>query len=394
MRLLNRYVMGELLKVFLVSLLGMTSFMLMVGVVQEAVRQSLGLPQIVMLLPYLVPEALRFAVPATILFSTCSVFGRLASSNEIVAIKSMGIHPWTVLWPTYVLAFCLSLVAVWLNDVAVSWGRSGARRVVIQSVEQIAYSMLTQNRSYSTKQFSINVKRVDGRRLVRPTISFQSTTDAPAVVLVAEEAELKSDLVANTLTIVCRNGTIDIGDVRAVFPDVLEREIPLDQASKKGVGKVSTSDVPLAEIAGERDTQLTRNQHLEQRIAARAAMAMMVGDHELLSSGLLSSEHGQLKDDRNRYYRLRMETQRRWANGFSCLFFVLIGAPVAIVRRNADFVTSFFVCFMPILLLYYPMLMLTVSQAKSGTFPTYLLWLGNLVLAAAGWYYQRKVVRY
>ena len=393
MRILTRYVLSELTKVFLVSLTGMTIFMLMVGVVQEAVRQSLGLPQILMLLPYLVPEALRFAVPATILFATCSVFGRFASGNEIVAIKAQGISPMVIVWPVLIFATLVSFMAVWLNDVAVSWGRDGARRVVIQSVEQVAYSMLEQNHRYATKQFAINVRRVEGRKLIRPTITFQATEDEPGVTLVCEDAELRSDLQANTLTMVCHNGTIDVGDVRAVFHDTQEREIPLDQASKKGEGGIGPADLPLSVIPTERSAQLERNTLLEQQLAAQAALDMITGDLDALTDGTLAAMQGKLQAGRFRLYRLQMEPHRRWANGFSCLCFVVIGLPIAILRRNADFLSSFFVVFLPILLAYYPMLMYALSQAKSGNFP-WLVWIGNVVLLICGYQFMKRVIRY
>ena len=43
------------------------------GVVQEAMRQGLGPLPILRLMPYLLPESLRYAVPATVLFAACSV---------------------------------------------------------------------------------------------------------------------------------------------------------------------------------------------------------------------------------------------------------------------------------------------------------------------------------
>ena len=105
----------------------------------------MGLKQILLLIPYILPDALRFAVPGTILFAACSVYGRMASSNEVVAIKAQGISPLAILWPTFAFAFLMSLVAVWLNDVAASgWGREGANRVVIESVVEIIYSRLAQ----------------------------------------------------------------------------------------------------------------------------------------------------------------------------------------------------------------------------------------------------------
>ncbi|MGH8101053.1 MAG: LptF/LptG family permease, partial [Chthoniobacterales bacterium] len=122
MPIFTRYVLSELLKVFLVSLAGMTLFFLMFGLVKEAYQEGLGLKQILLLIPYVLPDALRFSVPATILFGACSVFGRLASGNEVIAIKASGISPMVLLWPAIALAFVVSLIAVWLNDVAVSWG--------------------------------------------------------------------------------------------------------------------------------------------------------------------------------------------------------------------------------------------------------------------------------
>jgi lipopolysaccharide export system permease protein len=92
--------------------------------------------------------------------------------------------------------------------------------------------------------------------------------------------------------------------------------------------------------------------------------------------------------------RLYTEPWRRWANGFSCLCFVLIGAPMAIRLRHAEFLASFFACFLPILLVYYPLLAVSVGQAKDGSVPPPAVWIGNLVLAGWGVWLLRRVVRY
>jgi lipopolysaccharide export system permease protein len=89
-----------------------------------------------------------------------------------------------------------------------------------------------------------------------------------------------------------------------------------------------------------------------------------------------------------------MEPHRRWANGFSCLCFMAVGAPLAVLRRNAEFMTNFIICFMPILLCYYPLLMFSVSRAKSGSMPSETVWFGNIVLLLVGWWLYRKVKRY
>jgi lipopolysaccharide export system permease protein len=103
------------------------------------------------------------------------------------------------------------------------------------------------------------------------------------------------------------------------------------------------------------------------------------------------TEQRKLEDQRSRLYRLQTEPHRRWANGFSCLCFALVGAPLAMRLRNSDFLTSFFLSFMPILLLYYPLLAYGVDRAKAGAAPPYCVWLANLVLVAAGLWLLRHV---
>ena len=62
MRAITRYVMWELLKVFGFSLICLTLLLVLVGVLQEAVRMNLSLGPTLRLLPYVLPNALAFAV--------------------------------------------------------------------------------------------------------------------------------------------------------------------------------------------------------------------------------------------------------------------------------------------------------------------------------------------
>ena len=91
---------------------------------------------------------------------------------------------------------------------------------------------------------------------------------------------------------------------------------------------------------------------------------------------------------------MRTEPYRRWSNGFSCLAFVLIGMPVAVRWRSADAVSTFFACFLPVLILYYPMLMLGEELSTSGSLPPWSFWLPNLVMLVPGLWLFRGVLRY
>ncbi len=393
MKIITRYVLSEMLQVFLVALTALTLFMLVVGLAKEAQQQGLGLLQILAMVPYVLPDAMRFAVPGTMLFAVASVFGRLSSSNEVVALKAAGITPLALIWPVAGLAIAVSFACVWLNDVAVSWGRDGVRDVVVRSLEEIIYSRLQQQRSYSTQQLAINVKGVEGRRLIRPTMSFQPGDGSPAVTLSAMEAELETDAKAGSLTAICRNGTVRVGDVEVAFPDTIERVIPLDAINQKSLAQRSPSEIAMADFPAARAEHQADINRLEQQIAGRLATALLTGQLPLTTPPHSAGERSMIEWNQSRLNRIEMEPWRRWANGFSCLAFVLVGAPMAIRMRNADFLTSFFLCFLPILLVYYPVFMAGISQAKSGELPPIAVWGGNLLIAVWGLWLLRGVIR-
>ena len=66
---------------------------------------------------------------------------------------------------------------------------------------------------------------------------------------------------------------------------------------------------------------------------------------------------------------------------------------MAIRMRNADFLTSFFLCFLPILVVYYPIFMLGVSRVKAGGLPPPAVWTANILIMLWGLWLLRRVVR-
>jgi len=394
MNLLQRSVLRQLLTVFVISLTAVTLLMISVLIILAVRKQGLGYEQMFQVLPYVLPDALRFSVPATILFSVCSVYGRLASANEVVAIKSVGISPWAIVWPTLVCVALISYVAVWLNDLAVSWGYDGLRKVVMQSIEPVTYSVLRSQKTHTTDNFTINVRDVVDDRLIEPTMTFKAGPNSPEFMIRAEWAKLKADVEAETLTLWFHNGHATGGDMKGRFGGTIKREIPLSQGSKQGSRSQSPSHVSLREIPGQIVAQKKQIQSTEENLATQAATAMLAGDIQALGESSWDRGRSQLEGDRKRLHHLKTEPHRRWANGFSCLCFVFIGCPLALRMRNAEFWTVFFMCFLPILLVYYPLLTVSVGQAKVGDMPPIAVWLGNVIMIIWGLWTLRKVIRY
>lgn len=395
MRRITSYVILELLKVFVVALMALTVLMLIIGLIQRAVQEGMGPLPVLRLIPFVLPDALRFAIPGTMLFAACSVYGRMAADNEFVAIKSLGISPNVVVWPALVLGFFVSLAAVWLNDVAVSWGRLGANRVILQSVEEIAYGTLRSQRSYSTRRFSIHVKQVAGRDLIRPTICFHATGDAPPVTLVARRAQLRFNPDSNALRIMIEDTEFDIGTTtHGHWPGRFEYELPLNSLSGVDDSSPGPSQIAMRAIPKKLEEQRLVVQRDQQDLAATAAYQLLTGDFAALQSREWDARYRQLDWQQFLLNRLNTEPWRRWANGFSCLAFVLVGLSLAMLLRTADVWSSFGLCFMPVLLVYYPVMQFGVDRAKIGELPAYSVWIGNLVLLVFGIIFLRRANRY
>lgn len=371
MLILTRYIQSEIFKIFAVSLSGMTLLLTLGMGVREGL--SAGLPPLLIfrLMPYLLPEILGITIPVAVLFAVSQVFGRMSGSNEITAVKAAGISPLVVVWPAIVFAFFVSLFTVWMYDLAATWGNPGVKRVVMESVEEIAYGMLRKNRAYASSQFSIAVKDVEGRKLIRPTITINGRDGTPTVTFSAEQAELWADKRAGALTIVCHKGMVEVGNgqSRYQFPDTVRQVIPFEDTQRP----IHREWLGMAEI--HRCLEYLRSQVAQVE-------ASLEGDER--DPQELAQRQKKLAELWRKIHRIRTEPYRRWANGFSSLCFVIIGGPIAIYWRNENFLAIFFLCFLPVLAIYYPLLMLADGLTGAGVLHPVGFWVANLGVLIPG----------
>ena len=75
MKLLQRQILWELLRVFTLLLLGLTVMLVFVGLLQHTAEQpGLGV-RVLHIMPYIVPSLLPFTIPATLLLAVTVVYG-------------------------------------------------------------------------------------------------------------------------------------------------------------------------------------------------------------------------------------------------------------------------------------------------------------------------------
>jgi lipopolysaccharide export LptBFGC system permease protein LptF len=91
---------------------------------------------------------------------------------------------------------------------------------------------------------------------------------------------------------------------------------------------------------------------------------------------------------------LDIAIHRRLSPAFSCLAFVLVGIPIGVMSRRGNILIGFFVSFLVVLVIYYPLITLgkvLAADARTPVIPT--MWGPNLVIAAIGVALLIKVLR-
>ncbi len=393
---ITRYIAGEIIKIFVVALFSLTLLILLIGVGRELLREGLGPLSVLQLLPYVLPLSMQHSVPATALFAVCCVYGRMAADGEVATVKAIGVSPLQLIKPAVIFAAVLSPGVVILSDLAVSWGRPGVAQVVLGSLEDIAYRFLHSQHSYSSSHgFTIHVQDVDGRRLIQPMVKIRSRTGG-TIELTAREGSLRLDPEINTLLLNVVDSRVEGGQGnQGIIPGETEFRIPLGRAFRqRDPSSASPSELPLRDIGPESIAQERRSQQAIGQLAAHTGFSLLSARWDEIAGPSGQAIQAQIKASDKRLARLHTEPWRRWAQGFSCFCFVLVGAPLAMLARTADYWTTFGICFLPTLVVYYALFMLGFDQAKAGLWPPYAVWLGNSVLVAVAVTLMDRVRRY
>jgi lipopolysaccharide export system permease protein len=389
----TRYILSDVLKLFVLTLVAMTLVISLTLVGQKLVAEGLSYFALAKLLPFIFLIALQYSVPPTLLFAVCCVYGRISADNEIVALKSAGISPMCVFRPAVVLGVLLSVPSVWINDKAVSWGVPGMESIILRSAEEIIYQRLRANRSYDNeKGLSIYVESVEDRWLIKPSIAMLKNDQWTTIT--ADRARISMRAESDDLLIELHNSYVNLdGSNQVITRGVESIAIPLNLAARSGSSNPRASQYSISEIPTEIARQRTQNQRRKEKLASRYSVALASGRFAELQDTTAKELNAELADTQVRLAKLGTEPMRRWALGFSCLAFVWLGVPLAIRVRSADYWWTFGVCFIPVLLIYYPLFGVALDFAKGGKWPAVSLWIGNLALVLIGTWLMREVIR-
>ncbi len=382
--ILQRMILWELTKVFLMSLVGITGILLMAGIIAEASQQGLGPTQILAAIPLLVPSTLPYTIPATTLFATCVVYGRLSADNEILAIKSAGINALTVVRPGILLGLAMSLLTMSLYYRIIPYTHYLLRAMVFNDAQELMYSLLKKHHEirYSSFPYQIFVKGVRDRKLLDPIFKRKDANGVINWVAHAREAELQVRPSQGQVDILVKNCIVWGDDASGVLEDK-----PLTVELPKDLGKQNQRrprDLTWQEIYDRRAELQKKIKEMQESVSRFASLRFFTGVPDNLHH-YLDSCRNQIEQAQQEIVALDVEVQMRPALSLGCLFFILVGCPVGIWFSRSDYLSSFITCFLPIVFVYYPLMLCGTGMAKEGKINMIpLVWGADAVVGLIG----------
>lgn len=369
MSAITRYILTEFVKVLSATTAVVTLFVWIFFVAERMRQSGLCAESMCAVMPYFLPYALKISLQASLLFATCLVYGRMSASNELLALKSMGVSPLRAVLPALGIASALAVAVPLLDDLHSSWCCRRIQKTMLDYTESITLGRLRDDGAFVAKGYSVGADRVVGNRLygVRLNIAGEAGEDCCRVS--AEEGFFSRAEDDSAWSITLVNGTIDADHYRVAFHNPEAFSLPLKPGKSEAF-------------------QLSKVN--EQRAVVDSIFHLSRATKDLEELLRLRAQYDDAFD-RLRYY----ETQfmHKWANGFSCLGFVMLGAPVAMLMRSSGYLSSFFVCFLPVLLIYQPLHKFPTVYAESGVLPTVSVWVATALLVLVGGLLLRFVNR-
>jgi len=416
---INRMILAELIKVFLMSLIALTGMFLLAGLIQEATQKGLSPGQIVMAIPLIIPNTLPFTIPATTLFATCVVYGRMSADNEVLVLRAAGVNIYHLIWPALILGIGTMAATGALYYDTIPRSQRLLQAQLLNDAEDILYGML--KREGGLRQANLDyvlfVRDVQGRTLVDVVIKkrkadrtgYEMVARAQTATLyvrkvtdesLGDSLEAKTDKsrLSATERFRKKRGASITGEKYELV--VLMGRCYVD--SLKGDAAAELRDQPYAtplpetifgKPTGDRPSSQTWTELFANLAEARqdyvdlqAELSDVQNRAEPTSPGSKTNaeviheiQSGPVHYTRLLILKTETEIQMRPALALGCLAFVLIGCPVGIWASRSDYLSVFMICFLPTVFLYYPLLLASLNLAKNGKVPAWTAWAADVV---------------
>jgi len=365
MKLLRNYILKEFFGPFLASLVVLTLVMLLGNLVRLAdliINKGVDLFSIFKLFVFLIPALLTYTMPIAVLVAILLSLGRLASDNEIIAIRTSGIsilH--LIIIPLVIVGLILGLILVVLNDRVVPYAHFASRKTLSSiGIKSPASALEAGTFIDSFDKYIIFIYRIDNNLLHQVRIYEPQGSNRPCRTIVAKRGEFVCLPSKEMVKLKLMDGTTDEPDPNDPTKfyklnfKTLFLNLNLAKAEKNEIQK-KPKDMTFKEI------NLKIN--------------------EFKSSGI-------------EIFPLVTELHKRSALSFSVIIFVLLGASLAMLTRRREKSINASLAFGTAGIYYLLLLGANALSLEGYVNPALAMWLPNIILGAMGVFGIARICAY
>lgn len=355
MKILRIYILKELVGPFILSLFIFTFVLLMGNIIKLAdlvINKGVEITYVGKLLLYFIPYLLSFAIPMAVLTGILLAFGRLASDNEIQALRANGISLYSIITPVIIIGLILSLISTTLNDRIIPRAHFASRRLLVEIGTRRPVASLEAGTFIKTfKDYIIFIYEIKGEELHHIRI-YQPQEGRPTRTIMASRGEFIPMPGRQMIALKLIDGTSDEPNPKDPSSfyrlDFKTYYLTLD-ISGSTLDKVGISKKPKDKTIDE----------LRQEIK------------KLRSTNIDPSP-------------LVTEIHKKISLAFTSLAVVLIGIPLAIIARRPERSIGFGMG-LGVIVIYYILQAGGTALALKGTLPPAIcMWFPNILLAGVG----------
>ncbi len=404
MKILEKYILRENLKPFIVSLLVITFVLLLdhlIDLLNIIIEKRLNGMTIVQILVYSLPFLMAMSVPMSVLTASIMSFGRLSVDNEVTAFKSCGINVYTLLRPTVISAILLSIFMVYFNNQILPDSNYNLKRLRDKIITRKPISALKPGVFTEMERYTIYVKSHDDKYM-RGIVIYDRSEGVLPQVITAEYGEINLFNGGNSLKAILYNGEMrhtdrqhkNLAQVRTFkkftlnLPD-LGFSDQSQSSTFRGDRELSSAAmrekiVHKKEQMGKYVKKLSRIINEHNTLANKENLTTEEKREQKKLSREMRTTKSRISDFQRGIKIYQVEIHKKYAIAFACLVFVLVGAPIGMMTRTSGVGMAFSVSSV-VFLIYYISLYMGEELADRGYVPPWIaMWIANILLGVVG----------
>ena len=354
MRILTRYILGEILSHTLIGCALFTFILFMRDlnhILEMVVRNSSTFTSVMEIFLFTLPNTFKVTIPMAVLVGILLGLSRLASDSEIIAMRASGLGIGYFVRVASIVAAAGTLLGL-VNSIYVAPRAN-------QAILEMEQSLATSQASYEIQP---RVFYEDFKNKVLYVQNVVAGTGAAnwRQVFMADVTDRNNPIITTAASATVASDTPQ--ELLMRLRDSSEHQTVAGQPQTYNISTFATTDFPLT-LSQQSDV------HLGRLDTAIYALPMNL---------LLDRTHG--PDPR----RFQIELESRFSYPAACLVLMLIGVPLGVSSRRGG-KSSGFVFTLLLVCLYYILSYTGIALSRQDKIPAFAgVWLANLLFAAAG----------